>query len=187
MAQNTTNNATINAASVNVENKEDNTMMNMTVKELKARAAELKIKVPSRIKKADLMDLIAGKEKEMAEKKQISSLERAAAKIIVDRTEVRYKPLFFISTKWGVDNEGTYVPITETTATRRIRYFCTLKYLRGALYGSKKFITSVDIPALIHALVVQGYINEVYLYGEDQAPVYTMSLAQYAKLKDIAQ
>lgn len=160
--------------------------MTVTMKELKARAAELKIKVPSRIKKADLMDLIAGKEKEMAEKKQISSLERAAAKVIVDRTEeVRYKPLFFISTKWGVDNEGTYVPITE--ASKRIRYFCTLKYLRGALYGSKKFTSKVDIPALIHTLVVQGYINEVHVYGEDQAPVYTMSLAQYAKLKDIAQ
>lgn len=159
--------------------------MATTVTELKARAADMGIQVPSRIKKADLMDLIAGKEKEMAEKKQISSLERAAAKVIVDRTEVRYKPLFFISTKWGVDNEGTYVPITE--ASKRIRYFCTLKYLRGALYGSKKFTSKVDIPALIHTLVVQGYINEVHVYGEDQAPVYTMSLAQYAKLKDIAQ
>lgn len=156
-----------------------------TVAELKARAAELKIKVPSRIKKADFMSLIEKEEKEMAEKKQISSLERVAAKVIIDRTEVRYKPLFFISTKWGVNSEGTYVPITE--ASKRIRYFCTLKYLRGALYHSKKFTSKVDIPALIHTLVVQGYINEVHVYGEDQAPVYTMSLAQYAKLKDIAQ
>ena len=123
--------------------------------------------------------------KEMAEKKQISSLERVAAKVIVDRTEVRYKPLFFISTKWGVDNEGTYVPITE--ATRRIRYFCTLKYLRGALYGSKKFTSQVDIPALIHTLVVHGYINEVYLYGKDQAPCYTMSMNQYDMIQSIAQ
>ncbi len=162
----------------------------MTVKELKARAAEMGIQVPSRIKKADLMSLIE-KEKEMAEeKKQISSLERAAAKVIVDRTEVRYKPLFFISTKWGVNCEGTYVPITEATKRiriKRIRYFCTLKYLRGALYGSKKFTSKVDIPALIHTLTIHGYINEVYLYGKDQAPCYTMSMNQYAKLKDIAQ
>lgn len=192
MANNTINNATINAASVNVENKEDKDMMNMTVKELRVIAKAAGVKGYSKMNKADLVAAIqffTNEERKESEAVVAPVIEEPVVETVVEEKENKEVSMKekYMDAKWdrlvkaiaaeyvkqslGV-KWALFYKNTKATATKA-EYLVKTKKLWGAtskvikgLYGEKN-CNENTIQQTLNAMVVRGYLNFQKVQGKN--------------------
>lgn len=184
---NTMNNATINT-SVNVENKEDNTMMNMKKKELVAMAKKVGVKGYSKMNKTDLVAAIKfftdeeRKETEAVVAPVVEGSVAVAEEPVVEEKkteEVSDMKQKYMDTKWdrlvnAVVAEyikqsvnvkwALFYRNTKSTITKS-KYLVKSSKLWGAtskviksLYGDKN-CNEKNIKQTLNALVIRGYLT----------------------------
>jgi len=192
---NTMNNATINT-SVNVENKEDNTMMNMKKKELVAMAKKVGVKGYSKMNKTDLVAAI-----KFFTDEERKETEAVAAPVVEVSVAVAEEPVVeekkteevsdmkqkYMDAKWdrlvkAIATEyvrqslnakwSLFYKNTKATATKA-EYLVKSSRLWGAtskviksLYGEKN-CNQNTIQQALNAMVVRGYLNFQRVQGKN--------------------
>ena len=180
MTQNTTINATVNAAANVAEKKEENVMMNLTVKELKAKAQELNIAGFNKMKKQQLIDAI-----EAATTPKISRLEvavviawmyQSVTNVLKTKTPMY---LFYEATK--------RTDLGKVKISSRKKLVKVTGDLIARMYGSDKN-TYENIQKVFDTMVDKGYCHrngdDIHMTVEEWAKSGTLYMdPKYAELR----